>query len=308
MENEFRLAIEGGGTKTRLLLAAPNGTVLAHEIGPPASPLYIDPKKYSQEISSLLERIRAILRDNNARIVAVALAAPMNVDLIKRLIERFFGEVKVIRFRESDAALGYYNLREGCALIAGTGSSCYVHTPDGSTVMGGGLGPQFGDEGSAYWLGKEAIASVLRATQATGEQSRLAKSMLRHFGIEKPHDILQFTYGNGFMSASKIAGFAKEVFALAKENDGDAIALCSRAGSELGKLVADTMARAGVEEIPLVCSGGVFHGGAFITDPLQAFLKQHNIRYIWMSPLLEPVEGLLRALTNTLEKGESHVS
>jgi N-acetylglucosamine kinase-like BadF-type ATPase len=43
----------------------------------------------------------------------------------------------------------------GILVISGTGSIAYGRTSDGQFARAGGLGPQKGDEGSGYWIGKE---------------------------------------------------------------------------------------------------------------------------------------------------------
>ena|ERR1019366_5643383 len=51
---------------------------------------------------------------------------------------------------EGDRRLG-----EGIIVICGTGSIAYGRRADGSFARAGGLGPEKGDEGSGYWIGKE---------------------------------------------------------------------------------------------------------------------------------------------------------
>jgi len=46
-------------------------------------------------------------------------------------------------------------LGPGIVVVAGTGSIAYGRRSDGTFARAGGLGPEKGDEGSGYWIGKE---------------------------------------------------------------------------------------------------------------------------------------------------------
>ena len=50
----------------------------------------------------------------------------------------------------------------GVVLIAGTGSSAYGRNAEGLTARAGGYGPWIGDEGSAFEIGRRAVAAVAR--------------------------------------------------------------------------------------------------------------------------------------------------
>src|SRR5262249_21314872 len=43
----------------------------------------------------------------------------------------------------------------GIVVISGTGSIAYGRTRDGRSARAGGLGPEKGDEGSGYWIGRQ---------------------------------------------------------------------------------------------------------------------------------------------------------
>ena len=50
--------------------------------------------------------------------------------------------------------------RSGVVVIAGTGSIAYGQKSDGTSARAGGLGPDQGDEGSGYWIGREWLARM----------------------------------------------------------------------------------------------------------------------------------------------------
>ncbi|HAZ08210.1 MAG TPA: hypothetical protein DCZ01_06760 [Elusimicrobia bacterium] len=55
------------------------------------------------------------------------------------------------------AHLAAFGRGPGVLLAAGTGSVAFARGTDGRTTRAGGLGPLLGDEGSGFWLGREAL-------------------------------------------------------------------------------------------------------------------------------------------------------
>jgi len=60
----------------------------------------------------------------------------------------------------------------GVIVIAGTGSIAYGRDAQGRTARAGGWGFAISDEGSAHWIGRAAVATLLRsADEAADERS-----------------------------------------------------------------------------------------------------------------------------------------
>src|ERR1051326_5255453 len=51
----------------------------------------------------------------------------------------------------------------GVLVISGTGSIAFGRNQSGETARAGGWGPNVSDEGSAFWVGREAVAEALRS-------------------------------------------------------------------------------------------------------------------------------------------------
>src|SRR5207237_10017789 len=86
--------------------------------------------------------------------------------LMLELSTRFAGaEVRV----SNDALIALWGAlagRQGVAVLAGTGSIALARSEDGREGRAGGWGYLLGDEGSGYWLGREAIAAYLHVLEA----------------------------------------------------------------------------------------------------------------------------------------------
>ena len=63
----------------------------------------------------------------------------------------------------------------GIVLIAGTGSAAYGRNAAGETARAGGYGPWVGDEGSAFEIGRRAVAAVARTRDLDAPVTLLAE-------------------------------------------------------------------------------------------------------------------------------------
>src|ERR671922_279575 len=62
--------------------------------------------------------------------------------------------------------------RPGALLLAGTGSIVLGRDARGRLVRAGGLGPLIGDEGSAFWLGREWLRRAPEAAATAPQVGR----------------------------------------------------------------------------------------------------------------------------------------
>jgi glucosamine kinase len=112
------------------------------------------------------------------------------------------------------AHAGAFRGGSGVVVIAGTGSIAYVVDDDGCTGISGGLGYVFGDEGSAFWIAKTAIASAI-SVNADCAVERAAKTF---FGKETLRDVFAAFY-HGQLDRDRFAAFAKVVLEIASSDD-----------------------------------------------------------------------------------------
>lgn len=305
MMRDFVLALEGGGSKTRILLADENGHIFAEARGASSSPLYIDICPYAKQLRSDFMRLKQVLEAHEGRVVRAGLAGPMPWELAGKLLEEVFGLIECRRYSEGAIALALHGLKTGVSLVAGTGSSCRAVNERGEWVSLGGIGPQFGDEGSGYWIAREAAGTVFRAEEGRGPETALRERFYRFFGIRHFTQILNFLGGNGHVSVPWVAQFTSEVVDAARDGDAVACGILADAGHALGHLVLAATQRAGIalRPVPLVLTGGVFHARELVRAPMLATLHASDIQFEVMPEVFEPVRGLL-ALLLAPEPGE----
>jgi N-acetylglucosamine kinase-like BadF-type ATPase len=293
------LGVDGGGSKTEFVLVDGEGRLLArHHEG---SAYYLE---------TGLDALRAMLARGLARVLADAGLAAGAV------YAAFFGLPAYGEDRAQTAALdaiatpGLPRERTGCDndmvcawagalgggdginVVCGTGSIAYGRWA-GQAARAGGWGELFGDEGSAYWVAREALGLFSRMSDGRLPRGPLHEALRRHYGLEDDLDLCAHIYGSDGAARSRIAGLARHVAGLAQQGDAASRAIFARGAAELAALVRALRARLQVPaEAPLAysCTGSLFRDPALVLQPLRAELEaQPGLRYL--APQLSPAGG-----------------
>src|SRR5512140_2747015 len=85
---------------------------------------------------------------------------------------------------ESDARIALESAFDGgvgVVVMAGSGSLVIGKTPRGQVVSVGGWGNIIGDEGSGYFIGREALVAITRESEKRGTAGRLREVLSERF-------------------------------------------------------------------------------------------------------------------------------
>ncbi|MBF4993798.1 ATPase [Arthrobacter gandavensis] len=174
---------------------------------------------------------------------------------------------------------------DGIGLIAGTGSVAWGMAPDGRQARSGGWGYLLGDEGSAYWIGREAVRHTLRLHDLGQRTDRLAAELLLAVGVEAPDALIgRFHADTG---RRYWASMAQVVFEAAQEGHAPSRSIIATAARDLASLVADVAARLGISG-PVVVGGGIGVHQPMLQDLLLAGLSARglgDVRFLSQDPV-----------------------
>ena len=187
---------------------------------------------------------------------------------LQRRLRRLATRVEVISDAEA-ALLGALGPRPGVLLLAGTGSIVLGRDDRGRLARAGGLGPLVGDEGSAFWLGREWL-------RLNPEASRRAR------GLTKRPD-----------AVARIAALAPTVVARARRGDRHARAIVGAGQAQLAALAAAVIRRLGLAP-PVTAS---WSGGLLDNDWYRAGLRRalaRRVRCRWHPPKADAVLAAAR--------------
>ena len=286
MRRDLVLGLDGGGSKTVAALADRDGTVVALHHGPGLDP-FGNPQ-WRRDLAAMVQAIgtgggdlrRAVLGLScHTEVKAVSDAQSQAV---RGLLDVPFDVLNDVHVAFEGALAG----RAGVLSLAGTGSMAWAGDAGGSHRRTGGWGDLIGDEGSGYWIGREALSEVTRAIDGRSGHAGFARSLLEHIGLGRD-ELLGWVYGLP-NRRSAIAALAVAVDRLADAGDATAARLMARAADELSQQVEAAWHLIGAPE-PLVWShaGGVFNS---------ASIKRGMIDRLGppAAPHLPPVGGAVR--------------
>lgn len=147
----------------------------------------------------------------------------------------------------------------GTILVAGTGSIASRIEDRRAALTVGGTGWLLGDEGSAYWMGREAVRAVLKLAETRVPDGPLANAVLTEaLGTWSPD---RNEVRNRLITAAnaelpiRLARFAPFVSAAFAEEDPVAVDIVYRTVDELVAMVEGT--RSSEERTPVVLIGSV---------------------------------------------------
>ena len=154
--------------------------------------------------------------------------------MVQQVLQQLHIRVKHLLVENDGLAvlLGATNGEPGVLVIAGTGSIAYGINEEGISARAGGWGHRVGDEGSGYWLGKQAIIAILR--ERTEEENRLslAKWILPHLGLRQSEELFNWSYGPDY-SVKKVGELSRLVSFAAAYGDEAARNILISAAEEL---------------------------------------------------------------------------
>ncbi len=138
----------------------------------------------------------------------------------------------------------------GVCVVAGTGSVVYATDGDlGRTT--GGWGFLFGDEGSAFWLAREALSVLLRASDRGDESAaRETRAAVDFFSVASLRHLARSFYA-GEVERDRLASFAQIVLKFERFS-----VLAALGAEALADLAAGALAR-GAHPV-VACTGGLF--------------------------------------------------
>lgn len=184
------------------------------------------------------------------------------------------------------AFVGAFAGGPGALLLAGTGSMAWAD--DGARQLRvGGWGEGFGDEGSAYWIGRRALELASQALDGRHGDAEFAEVLLTPVldGFPTQPALLTWYYGQAH-GRSAVAALARSVNELADVGQPTAHAILLEAAELLAQHVTAARRQLDTPELPWSYAGSVL-GSRTVLDALTTLLGQPQ------SPALPPLGGAL---------------
>ena len=283
----FAIGVDAGGTSTRAALVDSSGVVRGTGNGGGANPNAHEPEVAAGRIAAAVVAAlgTADPADVLACVVGMAGVSKLSDPAVAAVFDAAWariglaGRVRMV----ADAEVAYASATsapDGTVLVAGTGSIAGRIRERRLAGTAGGYGWLLGDEGSAFWLGREAVRSTLEALGRGLPLDGLPSAVLAEaFGpsaMDARTDAERLATSRALITNAnaeapvRLARFAPLVSAACATGEPAARAIVTRA-AEL--LAANALATRGPEEkTPVVLVGSVLTGdspvGALVRERL----------------------------------------
>ena len=281
------IGIDGGGTKTKFVLFDQDGYVLDEIVTPSVHILTQDEEKCIQ----ILQTSVHTLDPHKEAFIVAGLAGYGNQQELREKIEkvcaRAFDGYQYLIYNDVQIALqGALAGEDGIVVIAGTGSIAFSYH-DGITKRCGGWGYQLGDEGSAYWIGKQLLKKYCQQVDGRLEKTLLYDMVKEKCQLVEDYDMI--SYRHQLQNERKdIASLAVINYELAKLNEQNAMMIYDEAAKYLASIIKPLITDFSTN-VEISYIGGVFRSADYILNPLKEELSQYHCKIV--SPRYPPEYG-----------------
>jgi N-acetylglucosamine kinase-like BadF-type ATPase len=254
------LGIDAGGTRTVCLLVDDSGKVLGDARGPGANLQSAGELEVEKVLHDVIGR--ALGHHPQPKAICLGMAGvdrPGESATIRQILERIGHRAQVLVVNDALIALeAGVPGGAGTVVVAGTGSIAYGRDATGRAARSGGWGYVLGDEGSGYWIARQALRAVVRASDGRGPATSLTARVLAHYHLTRPQDLVHAIYHGG-SQPSAMAALAREVEAAATDDDAVALRILAIGALELADAAASVARRLELDQAPcrLVLAGRI---------------------------------------------------
>jgi N-acetylglucosamine kinase-like BadF-type ATPase len=260
------LAIDGGNSKTDVLLVDSAGAVLAAARSGGFTP----------QVSGVAAAVAVAAEA--VGLIRAELAVPDGVPLARHLAAYVAGADLPVEEEALAAAFmaqGWADSVEvgndtfallragasrpwGVAVVCGAGINCAGIGPDGSRARFPSLGRLTGDWGGGHYLGEEALWHAVRAEDGRGPATALVAAVAGHFG-RPTAEAVALAVHFGEIENERLGELAPVLMRVAAERDPIAVAVVDRMAEEIVTMarVALTRLRIADHTAQIVLGGGV---------------------------------------------------
>jgi N-acetylglucosamine kinase-like BadF-type ATPase len=237
-------AVDGGGTKTAAALADARGEVTFLPAQAGCNPQ--DSPGWDGVLGAVLDELAA-----RRGLVAAVLGMPgfgevpeLDEGVCALVAARLPVRAEVLN--DVDLAFrGAFPQGRGVLVLAGTGSMA-IAGAEGRIARAGGWGDLIGDEGSAYWIGAEALRRAAMEADGRAGATGFGERLMVALGVAgRPYAPLAYVMASR-ETRPAIAAVAMQVDGMAEAGDAQAAAILEAAAAHLAQAAQAAAGRAGL--------------------------------------------------------------
>ena len=301
MADRYLLGIDGGGTRTRAVLATTNGKVLGYGEGGSGNYRIAGLRTAKESLRAAINGAFAAanLSVQDVEVGYFGLAGVGRDDdraTMRQALSEFAPAYHTL-ILENDgiiAMTGATVAQPGVVIISGTGSMIYGRNQHNQTARSGGWGPLIGDEGGGYDIGRKALMSVMRQADGRGPKTLLTESIFAEWGVEHHQQLASKAYREE-TQRPHIAALSILVKRAAALGDEVALKILEEATFELALAANAVIRNLHMEEdhFPVALVGGGFDQDTSWSFGLEDLIQKVAPGAYVSAPIYHPVIGAL---------------
>nr|CEL20377.1 N-acetylglucosamine kinase of eukaryotic type [Kibdelosporangium sp. MJ126-NF4] len=263
------IAIDGGGSKTDVMLVDASGAILGRTRGRGASPQVVG---LNQGLDVFEQLVIDAARQaglpgtppygtHTAAYLAGADLPAEEEELSHALTERGWSPSIVVGNDTFALLRAGTTDGVGVAVVCGAGINCVGVAADGRVHRFPALGKISGDWGGGFQLGSEALWWAVRAGDGRGPYTELLPAVVNHFGAKDIFEVVERLHFNS-LPREVIHELCPLLFQVAHAGDAVATGVVKQLVDEIGTMVATTIRKLEMtgEAPTIVLGGGVMTG------------------------------------------------
>jgi N-acetylglucosamine kinase-like BadF-type ATPase len=295
------LAVDGGNSKTDVMLATADGTVLGEARGGPFRPQSAGVENAIDSVAKAVEELRdelglapdvPLARHLSAYVAGADLPVEEEA-LAEAFAARGWTETVDVG-NDSFAVLRSGTAQHwGVAVVCGAGMNCVGIAPDGRRVRYPALGAMTGDWGGGLELARYAMWAAVRGEDGRGPHTALAAAIAAHFATPTALDAALGFHLHA-VAEERIHELSPLLLEVAAPGDEVALEAVERQAAEVVGWAAATIDRLGLldREVEVVLGGGVLRTAApVLMDRITRICAERIPRVSLVIPRKRPVLG-----------------
>jgi glucosamine kinase len=301
----YYLGIDGGGTKTRCLLADET-TLLAKAMTGGSNMVRLGEIQTRESLHTAIRQVCSSAKIPPDQIHAICIGAagaarPEIDEKIRNILAELVPGITATHIEVlGDTEIAHeaaFGAGSGVIAIAGTGSVAYGRGAGGHTARAGGWGFAVSDEGSGQWIGRNAISAILSASDS-GRETALTALVLRAWKLHTLDELVQQANST---PPPEFPRLLSVVLHAADDEDTAARELLQDAGVRLANLVAIVIGRLSsgdavrdaANRLPVAVTGSVFRQSVIVREFFYNTLQTKFPGIVVRQDPVDPVEGAL---------------
>jgi len=297
---KYYVGVDGGSTKTTFAIAKEDGIPVQmvtrggcsyQSIGVDASI-----RMLNREIRELISSMNVKVEECSGCCIGMpCYGENSSIDqVLLEEIKRILYPIPVYVVNDVEVGwAGSLKCQEGIHIAAGTGSIAFGKGKAHKSMRCGGWNEFYGDEGSCYWIGRQAMGLFSKEADGRAPKGALYDIVRRELGLINDFCFTDVIREKWFPYRWKVAAFQLYAFQAVKAGDEAVRFLYEDAAREL-TLMVNTIGNKlefTSEKVNVSYSGGLFQVGELILSPFRREIEK--LGYILKEPYCSATEGAL---------------